>query len=244
MSVSDTVEQQLPYLRRYGRAVTGSAELGDLAVETTLEALLADVPAEVTRVSLFRALDETLGRPKGWSSRPFPASPPARRALLLTAMEGFSPVDAGRVLAISEIELARMLENADTSLALPQPARVFIIEDEPLIVASLSQIVISLGHTVVGSASTLSEAVPAALAAAPDLLLADIQLADGSQGTEAVEQIRSRFDAPAIFITAFPERLLAGRAGEPTFLVPKPFKPAHVKAVIGQALFVRTLKQA
>lgn len=244
MSVSDTVEQQLPYLRRYGRAVTGSADLGDLAVETTLETLLAEVPEDVTRVSLFKALDETLGRPKSWSRRAFPVSPPARRALLLTAMEGLNRADAGRVLDLSEIEVARLLDTADPSLALPQAAKVFIIEDEPLIVASLSQIVTSLGHVVVGTAATLAQAVPAAVKLNPDLVLADIQLADGSQGTDAVEQIRQQIGAPAVFVTAFPERLLAGRAGEPTFLVPKPFRPAQVKAVIGQALFVSSLKQA
>lgn len=242
MRISETVEQQLPYLRRYARAVTGVAMQGDLAVETMLEMLLAGLPETVTRVSLFRALDQTLNNPKAWSSASIPASPAGRRALLLTVMEGFNPDDAARILGVSEPAFTELIKDSGNELSAAQSARVFIIEDEPLIVASLSQIITSLGHTVAGIASTHRQAVAAILEADPDLILADIQLADGSQGTEAVAEIRKHIKAPAIFITAFPERLLTGRDGEPTFLVPKPFRPTQVKTLIGQALFIRSLK--
>lgn len=242
MKISETVEQQLPYLRRYARAVTGAAVQGDLAVETMLEHLITGLPEDVSRVSLFQALDRTLCSPRGWSSASVPLSPPGRRGLLLTTMEGFNPADAARILGISETELSGLIETSGNDLSAPLSARVFIIEDEPLIVASLSQIVTSLGHTVAGIASTRQQAVEAAINANPDLILADIQLADGSQGTDAVAEIRNQIKAPAIFITAFPERLLTGRDGEPTFLVPKPFKPVQIKTLIGQALFIRSLK--
>jgi CheY-like chemotaxis protein len=68
-------------------------------------------------------------------------------------------------------------------------------------------------------------------------VLADIQLADGSSGIDAVRDILSEVDTPVIFITAFPERLLTGERPEPTFLITKPFQPETVKAAIGQALF-------
>ena len=242
MKISETVEHQLPYLRRYARAVTGAAAQGDLAVETMLENLISGPLDDVSRVSLFQALDRTLCTPKSWSSASIPVSPAGRRGLLLTTMEGFNPADAAHILGISEAELTGLIEASGNELSAPRPARVFIIEDEPLIVASLSQIVTSLGHTVAGIASTRRQAVEAAINANPDLILADIQLADGSQGTDAVAEIRSKIKAPAIFITAFPERLLTGRDGEPTFLVPKPFKPAQIKTLIGQALFIRSLK--
>jgi DNA-binding LytR/AlgR family response regulator len=67
--------------------------------------------------------------------------------------------------------------------------------------------------------------------------LADIQLADGSSGIDAVRDILADVSAPVIFITAFPERLLTGERPEPAFLITKPFDPATVKATIGQALF-------
>src|SRR3546814_7397622 len=56
------------------------------------------------------------------------------------------------------------------------------------------------------------------------LVLADIQLADGSSGIDAVQDILAIAPVPAIFITAFPERLLTGGRVEPTFLISKPFR--------------------
>lgn len=229
LTASETIEHQLPYLRRYARAATGAAAQGDLAVERMLHALLAEPAEPVSRVSLFRALDAVL-------SANAAASPAARRALLLTAMERFSLAETAAILALSEPGLASLLASLENELAEAPSSRVCIIEDEPLIGASLSQIVESLGHTVTCVLATRAQAVRHALAENPDLILADIELADGSQGTDAVAEIRKTLPVTAIFITAFPERLLTGRSGEPTFLIPKPFKPSHVKAVVTQAL--------
>ena len=76
------------------------------------------------------------------------------------------------------------------------------------------------------------------------LVLADIQLADGSSGIDAVKDILKRVDVPVIFITAFPERLLTGERPEPTFLITKPFQPETVKAAISQAMFFHPSRQA
>ncbi len=69
------------------------------------------------------------------------------------------------------------------------------------------------------------------------MVLADIQLADGSSGIDAVNEILSTSAIPVIFITAFPEHLLTGERPEPAFLVTKPFNEDMVKALISQALF-------
>ncbi|MDP1555326.1 MAG: hypothetical protein Q8L84_07710, partial [Hyphomonas sp.] len=141
MTASETIEHQLPYLRRYARAATGAAAQGDLAVERMLHALLAEPAARVSRVSLFRALDAVL-------SANAAASPAARRALLLTAMERFSLAETAAILALPEPGLVSLLASLESELAEAPSSRVCIIEDEPLIGASLSQIVESLGHTV------------------------------------------------------------------------------------------------
>ena len=74
----------------------------------------------------------------------------------------------------------------------------------------------------------------------PGLVLADIQLADGSSGIDAVNDILSEFSVPVIFITAYPEKLLTGDRPEPTYLVTKPFLESAVKAAISQAMFFRS----
>ena len=73
--------------------------------------------------------------------------------------------------------------------------------------------------------------------ARPGLVLADVQLADGSSGLDAVNQILGSYEVPVIFITAFPERLLTGDRPEPAFLIAKPLGTEVVKAAISQALF-------
>ena len=95
-----------------------------------------------------------------------------------------------------------------------------------------------MGHNVVGIATTRTEAVDLARKSPPDLVLADIQLADGSSGIDAVKDILADITAPVIFITAFPERLLTGQRPEPTFLISKPFREETVKTTISQALFL------
>jgi CheY-like chemotaxis protein len=69
------------------------------------------------------------------------------------------------------------------------------------------------------------------------LVLADIQLADGSSGLDAVNDILNDFKVPVIFITAYPERFLTGERPEPAFLVSKPYQPTTVSALVSQALF-------
>jgi CheY-like chemotaxis protein len=106
-----------------------------------------------------------------------------------------------------------------------------------VIASDIEALVRELGHEVLDVAATRAEAVEAVGRGAPGLVLADIQLADGSSGIDAVKDILGQFDVPVIFITAFPERLLTGERPEPTFLITKPFQPETVKAAIGQALF-------
>ena len=77
----------------------------------------------------------------------------------------------------------------------------------------------------------------------PGLILADIQLADGSSGLDAVNELLRTFEVPVIFITAYPERFLTGERPEPTYLITKPFLPETVQATIGQALFFHSLRR-
>ena len=76
------------------------------------------------------------------------------------------------------------------------------------------------------------------------LVLSDIQLADGSSGIDAVSEILTGTSVPVIFITAFPDRLLTGERPEPTFLITKPYLEETVQAAVSQALFFESSQQA
>ena len=249
MLTSQAVAKELPRLRRYARALTGSQESGDAYVVTTLEALAED-PSSLTGkdgivITLFRAFT------KIWNSVELNAAPTAttpdqhvvaltpfpRQAFLLMALEEFPEDAAARILDVSVPELHRLIEESGRELAAEIATDVMIIEDEPLIAMDLESLVESLGHGVTGIARTHREAVALAGKKQPGLILADIRLADMSSGVDAVKEILLSFEVPVIFITAYPEQLLTGERPEPAFLITKPFRPANVTAVISQALF-------
>jgi len=249
MSLREALVAELPFLRRYARALTGSQSLGDAAVREVLEALL-EAPEELqsdkpVRIELFRifhrlwqpAMVEPLAS-KGRSGviAQFPVV--MRQSLLLTAVEGFSEEETATILNLNSGEIGSYVRDARTAITDALSADVLIIEDESIIALHIKQIVESLGHNVVGIVRTHSEAVAAAREKRPELVLADISLADGSSGIDAVKEILTEQDVPVIFITAFPERLLTGARPEPTYLITKPFEPETVVATIGQALLL------
>ena len=171
-------------------------------------------------------------------------APRSRQAFLLTALEGFTPAEAAQILDAPLHETEQLIAEAQRDIEQELATDVLIIEDEPVIAADIEALVKELGHRVVDIAATRDEAVQAVATKQPGLVLADIQLADGSSGIDAVKDILARYNVPVIFITAFPERLLTGERPEPTFLITKPFQPETVKAAIGQALFFHPARTA
>lgn len=162
-----------------------------------------------------------------------------RLAFLLSALEGFSHHEIGQTLNIDESEVEKLLAAAHSDVSRQSKTNVLIIEDEVFISRDLARIVTGLGHDVIGRVRTHRAAVDAVRARRPGLILADVQLADGSNGIDAVHQILEAGELPVIFITAYPDRLLTGLRPEPTFLISKPFSVDEVRAAISQVLYFR-----
>jgi DNA-directed RNA polymerase specialized sigma24 family protein len=253
MSMSQTVAQHVPYLRRYARALTGNQASGDSYVAATLEALvkeptLLDI-VDQPRVALYRIFStiwnsvEVNGAADGVADlRPaerrlgqITAMP--RQAFLLVSVEGFSEEDSATILNVDKQKLQHLIEESGRELAAQIATDILIIEDEALIALDLENIVESLGHRNIGIARTRSEAIALSKTKRPGLILADIQLADGSSGLEAVNDLLATFQVPVIFITAYPERFLTGERPEPAFLVSKPYQKSTISALVSQALF-------
>jgi CheY-like chemotaxis protein len=252
MGTNEGLVGQVPYLRRFARACTGTQELGDRCVIAAIERILANPSDAPARIALYRNVLAEIDalETRGLTATSSPSAtedkvqrnlavltPVGRQAFLLVAMEEFSIEDTARVLGVSEQDVDGLLEDANQDLAAQIRTDVLIIEDEPLIALDLQQLVQDLGHRVVRVVRTEREAVAAAQASRPGLILADIQLADGSSGLDAVNEILPHLSVPVIFVTAFPEKLLTGIKPEPTFLIRKPFRPDALRAVISQALF-------
>jgi CheY-like chemotaxis protein len=259
MSLANQIAANLPYLRRYARALTGSQNAGDAFVRAMLEAAVADAALmaslEGGRVPLYRTFTRV------WSSAQLAEAPaggstseheagaqlrlgtittPARQALLLTTLEDFSPAQAAEIMGLDTAAITALVADAVAEIEREQKTSVLIIEDEPLIAMQLEELVAGLGHTICGTAATRTQAREVVGEQMPGLVLADIQLADGSSGLDAVDDILALGSIPVIFITAYPERLLTGDRPEPTYLVTKPFQEASVRAAISQALFFKS----
>ena len=86
-------------------------------------------------------------------------TPLSRQALLLTAMEGFTPEDAGYLIDASGAEVEALVAEALAEIERQTRAEVLIIEDEPIIAMDIETIVRDLGHNVTGVAVTRDEAV-------------------------------------------------------------------------------------
>lgn len=249
------IGDELPYLRRYARALTGRQDTGDRYAAATLEAILADRgvldPSLKARTALFRAFHliwassgAPVDRPEGSAaeartqSRLAGLTENSREALLLHSIEGFSDSEIGQIMQIPASEAAELVSIARTEMARGLRGEIMIIEDEAIIAMDIAGIVKGMGHTVTGIARTRDAAEKLADERKPHLILADIQLADKSSGIDAVNTIlREVGECPVIFITAFPERLLTGERPEPAFLIAKPYTEDQVRSAVSQAMF-------
>ncbi|MBV9286697.1 MAG: response regulator [Hyphomicrobiales bacterium] len=255
MSISKDIAPLLPYLRRFSRALNGSQESGDAYLTATLEYLLENPGAfsrELPpRVALYRVFIDV------WSATCFaePTLDPstasafdcklatlssrARQAFLLRTVEGFTIAEAVAAMRLDSARVNSLLERGAHDLAQELATKVLIIEDEPIVAMDLETIIEDLGHRVVGVARARRQAVALAAERKPELIMADIQLADGSSGLEAVNDILTGASKPVVFITAHPAKYLSAATNrpEPAFLLSKPFNPDSVRAAVSQALF-------
>ena len=242
---------QVPYLRRFARALTNSQAIGDRCVIAALESILAGkAPDAPPRIALYRYVLDEVNALDAVPVAATPANdidavqrnlsvltPVGRQAFLLVVMEELTLEETGLVLDMSVEDVNSLLEDANQDISAQLATDVVIIEDEPLIAMDLERLVQELGHRVVRVARTERQAIAAIRETRPGLVLADIQLADGSSGLDAMNEILPDFSVPVIFVTAYPERLLTGAKPEPTFLIRKPYTAKMLKAVISQALF-------
>lgn len=263
MAETDNLIQELPGLRRYARALCGTQKNGDQMVSVTL-AKISEAPEMLhqgssLRVQLFKAFNGlwselsgedfateqlTLLEEAGVDRSLAAITPKPRQAFLLSALERFEDPQIAEILSVPEVEVTELMGQARQEIADQTATTVLIIEDELFIATQLEDIVKGLGHAVLAMVRTRTEAGQAIERMkknllTPGLVLADIQLADGSSGIDAVKDILTQVDVPVIFITAFPERLLTGRALEPTYLLSKPFTADSIRAIITQALFFK-----
>jgi CheY-like chemotaxis protein len=227
----------LPYARRYARALSGGQEAGDGLVAASLREMVAaeSVTADA-RIALYESVTRRFNAQEGERQNDGGLSRLQRQLLLLTTLEEIVLADAAMICGVEAPEASHQLAQARDNLRDAAAADVLIIEDEPIIAMDIEELVEGCGHRVVGTASNETDAVRLALKTRPGLILADINLGVGGDGTAAVERILRQHKVPVIFVTAYPERLLTGDVAEPVYVITKPFEPLTLAIATYQAV--------
>jgi signal transduction histidine kinase/DNA-binding response OmpR family regulator len=117
-------------------------------------------------------------------------------------------------------------------------AKILVVEDERVAAQSIRDFLENSEHTIVSMVESGVEAVQAATAVNPDLVLMDICLKGKVDGIAAAAQISQQLDIPVIYLTANTENQTLQRAiaTEPFGYLIKPFNPVELSTAITIAL--------
>jgi DNA-binding response OmpR family regulator len=114
-------------------------------------------------------------------------------------------------------------------------ANVLLAEDEILIAIEIQDTLEEFGYDVCGIAATASEAVRMADRHKPRLALVDVNLAQGSNGLDAVREMKARWETPCIIVSGHANETDARSAGAIGF-VAKPFHATDLLELMSYAL--------
>ena len=115
---------------------------------------------------------------------------------------------------------------------------ILVVEDQRAVAGALRMRLRGLGYGVLGIAKDGDEAIEKARELRPDLILMDIRLGDGIDGIEAAHRIRTQFDIPVVYVSAYADRDLLdrARATQPAGFINKPFTTKDLLTAINLAL--------
>ncbi|MEZ2231481.1 putative bifunctional diguanylate cyclase/phosphodiesterase [Microcoleus sp.] len=116
--------------------------------------------------------------------------------------------------------------------------KILIVEDESIIAEDLFDSLTSLGYQVTAIVYSGEEAIIAASEVRPDLVLMDVNLQGEIDGITAAEKIRSRFQIPVIYLTAYADENTLRRVNstKPFGYIVKPFEEKNLHTTIQIAL--------
>ena len=120
-----------------------------------------------------------------------------------------------------------------------------IVEDNSIVAKDIQNSLKTLGFDVCASVPSGEEALEKTEEQRPDLVLMDIMLKGEMNGTEAAEQIRSRFSIPVIYLTAYADEEILEKAKvtEPFGYIIKPFEEKELNTAIEMALYKHKMEK-
>jgi two-component system, response regulator PdtaR len=122
--------------------------------------------------------------------------------------------------------------------------RILIVEDEALVAVDIQDSLVHLGYQVIDSVASGEDAIKSTEENHPDLVLMDIALSGGMDGTEAAAEIRRRFNTPVVYLSAYSDDAVLNRAKktEPNGYLLKPFREVELKSAVEMAIYKHSME--
>jgi PAS domain S-box-containing protein len=123
-------------------------------------------------------------------------------------------------------------------------AAILVVEDERVVADDIAESLARMGYDVVGTAASSTECLAHAERQCPDLVLMDIRIEGNLDGIETAQLLRSRFDVPVIFLTAFADEATVTRAKktEAHGYILKPFRAGELRSAVEIALYKHAME--
>ena len=124
-------------------------------------------------------------------------------------------------------------------------AKVMIVEDERIVAEDIRRSLQNLGYGISSIVSSGEKAIDEAKEKSPDLVLMDIVLKGKMDGIEAASQIRSCFNIPVVYLTAYSDDIILERAKitEPFGYIIKLFNERELQTNIEIALYKHKIEK-
>jgi CheY-like chemotaxis protein len=119
------------------------------------------------------------------------------------------------------------------------PARILVVEDEPITALSVTRQLRRLGYEVVAHARSGCQAIQHALSHRPHVVLMDIDLQGAMDGIEAARHIQATAPISVVYMSAHADAATHERIQATTKaagLVPKPIHLPTLRATLQQAV--------
>jgi len=113
--------------------------------------------------------------------------------------------------------------------------KILVVEDESIVALDIKQLLLKLGHEVIGIAKDYNSAIKLVHENTPSLIFMDINLKNSEKdGIDTVKEIQKYQNIPVIYLTAFSDELTLNRAiaTNPVSYLLKPYKLEDLKSIV------------
>ena len=113
--------------------------------------------------------------------------------------------------------------------------KILIVEDEAIVALDIKQLLLKLGHDVIGIAKDYSSAMVLFHSNTPSLVFMDINLKNSKKdGIDTAKEIQNHKNIPIIYLTAFCDEVTLNRAiaTNPVSYLLKPYKLEDLKSTV------------